>query len=112
MWLVVGAAGGLRIPSASAMPGLLPALAYITVLAAFLAVLCWNNGIRGIGAQNGMLFINVVPLTALVVGLLRGQPFGAWELVGAALVLVSLVLNQVKLPQRRTAIVATRVARV
>ncbi|HSD37285.1 MAG TPA: DMT family transporter [Rhodocyclaceae bacterium] len=112
LWLIVGAAGGLRIPSASAMPGLLPALAYITVLAAFLAVLCWNNGIRGIGAQNGMLFINVVPLTALVVGLLRGHPFGAWELVGAALVLLSLVLNQVSLPQRRAAVAGTRVARV
>jgi drug/metabolite transporter (DMT)-like permease len=94
------------------MPALLPALAYITVFAAFLAVLCWNTGIRGIGAQNGMLFINVVPLTALVVGLLRGQPFGTWELVGAALVLVSLILNQVKLPRRDAVVVGARVARV
>jgi drug/metabolite transporter (DMT)-like permease len=101
LWLIVGSASGLRIPSAEQMPALLPGLAYITLFAAFLAVLCWNKGIRGIGAQNGMLFINVVPLTALFVGLVRGQDFGVWELVGAVLVLASLVLNQVKLPERR-----------
>lgn len=112
LWLIVGAAGGLRVPSADVLPTLLPALAYITVFAAFLAVLCWNKGIRAVGAQNGMLFINVVPLTALVVGLVRGQPFGAWELVGAALVLASLVLNQVKLPARRGVAGQARVVRV
>jgi drug/metabolite transporter (DMT)-like permease len=63
--------------------------------------LCWNQGIRQLGAQRGMLFINVVPLTALLVGVLRGHTLGHWELVGAALVLLSLVLNQ--LGGRKTA---------
>ncbi|HEX5126799.1 MAG TPA: DMT family transporter [Rhodocyclaceae bacterium] len=103
LWLAVGAAGALRIPTLQVLPSMLPALAYLVVLAAFVAVLCWNSGIRVVGAQNGMLFINVVPLTALFVGLMRGQRFGLWELVGVLLVLASLVLNQVKLPQRRVA---------
>lgn len=96
LWLLVGAAGGLRVPSAQAVIDLAPSLSYITLLAAFLAVLCWNQGIRVIGAQNAMLFINVVPLTALLVGVLRGHLFGHWELVGAGLVLMSLVLNQLQ----------------
>lgn len=110
LWLIVGASGKLRIPEAAALVTLLPSLAYITVLAAFFAVLCWNQGIRAVGAQNGMLFINVVPLTALVVGLLRGQEFGMWELVGAVLVLASLVLNQLKLAKRTPAMPSGRAA--
>ncbi|MEC5384975.1 DMT family transporter [Uliginosibacterium sp. H3] len=112
LWLIVGAAGGLRIPSAEVMSSMLPALSYITLLAAFLAVLCWNKGIRGIGAQKGMLFINVVPLTALFVGLLRGQAFGMWELVGAVLVLASLVLNQIAPRAQASAAAGLRTAAV
>lgn len=104
LWLVVGLAGGLRLPAMTALPALLPALGYITVFAAIIAVLCWNSGIRGIGAQRGMLFINVVPVTALFVGLLRGHEFGNWELLGAVLVLASLVLNQLDMPRRRAAL--------
>jgi len=94
LWPVFGAFGALRLPELSALPALLPALAFVILFAAVIAVLSWNMGIRRLGAQNGMLFINVVPLTALVVGVLRGQHFGHWELTGAALVLASLLINQ------------------
>ncbi|MFT3735258.1 MAG: DMT family transporter [Rhodocyclaceae bacterium] len=94
MWLLLGAAGGLRLPAFNALPSLAPALLFLTLLAAVLAVLSWNSGMRKLGAQRGMLFINLVPLTALVIGVLRGHPLGYAELIGAALVLGSLVLNQ------------------
>lgn len=94
-WLLLGLTGGVRLPTAEALPALLPALLFLTLLAAVLAVLCWNQGIRRLGAQRGMLFINLVPLTALLIGVLRGHALGQWELVGAGLVLLSLVLNQV-----------------
>ncbi|PLK50657.1 DMT family transporter [Uliginosibacterium sp. TH139] len=93
-WLLAGAFGALRLPSAAALPALAPALLFLVLLAAVLAVLCWNQGMRQIGAQRGLLFINVVPLTALLIGVLRGHALGNGELIGAALVLVSLVLNQ------------------
>ncbi|GAA5166542.1 DMT family transporter [Viridibacterium curvum] len=94
MWLVLGAAGGLRLPALSALPALTPALLFLTLLAAVLAVLSWNAGMRKLGAQRGMLFINLVPLTALAIGVLRGHPLGYGELTGAVLVLASLALNQ------------------
>jgi len=93
-WLLAAAVGGLRVPDAATLDSLAPALLFLILLAAVLAVLCWNQGMRQFGAQRGMLFINVVPLTALLVGVLRGHTLGHWELVGAALVLLSLVLNQ------------------
>lgn len=96
LWVIAAFAGGVQVPqAASRWLELGPALTYMTLLAALLAVLNWNRGIRAIGAQNGMLFINLVPLTALLVGVARGHAFGRYELVGALLVLGSLVLNQV-----------------
>lgn len=104
LWLIVGAAGGLRLPSVAVLPELLPSMIYVTALAAFLAVLCWNAGVRGLGVQNGVLFVNMVPLTALLVGVLQGKHFGAWELVGAAMVLGSLFITQYRgRTQRATA---------
>lgn len=94
IWLLVNAAGGLRIPDASQLLALAPALLFLILPAAVLAVLCWNQGIRQFGAQRGMLFINLIPLTALVVGVVRGHVLDTGELVGAVLVLASLLVNQ------------------
>jgi len=94
IWLLVGAAGGLRMAPTSQLPELAPALLFLILPAAVIAVLCWNQGIRQFGAQRGMLFINLVPLTALAVGVLRGHGLGSGELAGAVLVLASLLVNQ------------------
>lgn len=96
LWIIAAFAGFVRLPpDAGRWLALAPSLVYLTLLAAVVAVLCWNSGIRALGAQNGMLFINLAPLTALVVGVVSGQAFGRYELVGALLVLASLVINQV-----------------
>lgn len=68
-------------------------LFYITVVSALLGTLCWNSGIRRIGA-DGVLFINFVPVTAFAVGAFQGYRFNWAELLGAAAVLVALVVNQ------------------
>jgi drug/metabolite transporter (DMT)-like permease len=95
LWVPAALMGVVRVPAtAGNWFALLPSLAYLTLLAAVVAVLCWNSGIRALGPQNGMLFINLAPLTALVVGVASGQSFGRFELIGALLVLASLVANQ------------------
>ncbi|MEN3111138.1 DMT family transporter [Uliginosibacterium paludis] len=110
IWLLVGAAGGLRLPTAAALPGLVPALLFLILPAAVIAVLCWNQGIRQIGAQRGMLFINLVPLTALAVGVLSGHPLGGGELAGALLVLGSLFINQAGSRKPATAVLCPAAA--
>jgi drug/metabolite transporter (DMT)-like permease len=103
LWVPAALVGAVRIPSAAgSWLALAPSLAYLTMLAAVVAVLCWNSGIRTLGPQNGMLFINLAPLTALVVGVASGQAFGHFELIGALLVLASLVANQLGGAVRRT----------
>jgi drug/metabolite transporter (DMT)-like permease len=68
-------------------------LAYLVVIAAVLAVFSWNVGIRAVGPVNGVLFINLVPITAFAIGLAQGHVFGPAELTGAALTITALVVN-------------------
>jgi drug/metabolite transporter (DMT)-like permease len=68
-------------------------LAYIVVIASVLGVLAWNIGNQALGAANGMLFINFVPITAFAIEIAQGHRFEPIEIVGAAMVIVALVAN-------------------
>jgi drug/metabolite transporter (DMT)-like permease len=68
-------------------------IAYLSLVSGVLAVLAWNGGVAVLGPANGVLFINLVPITALAVGIAQGHRFGRTELVGAALVIGALVVN-------------------
>ncbi len=68
-------------------------LAYMIALASVFAVLAWNLGMRTLGAANGVLFINFVPVTAFAIRAVQGQPIGAAELFGAALVIGALLVS-------------------
>lgn len=68
-------------------------MAYIIVIATLLAMFAWNAGIRQLGPLNGVLFINLVPISAFTIGVLRGQHFSLVEWLGAMLVCLSLVAS-------------------
>lgn len=70
-----------------------PQLLYLVLLASIVAVLAWNAGIRSLDPLSGMLFINVVPITAFLIGVYQGQHFVAAELIGATLVVLALLTN-------------------
>lgn len=66
---------------------------YIIGPATIVAVLFWNQGIRVVGVLNGMLFINLVPITAFAIGLIGGNELHSTELIGAVITLVALISN-------------------
>ena len=70
-------------------------LSYLIVLAAVIAVLSWNKGLKMLGPINGILFINLVPITAFIISALQGAQFNDYEIFGATLTLLSLVANNV-----------------
>lgn len=78
-------------PAAADLVAVAPQLAYAVVVAAVLAVLAWNTGVRRLGAADAALFMNLVPVTTFAVQTLRGYRPGAVELVGAALTIAALV---------------------
>ncbi len=100
-------AGIAHVPEAGALTNTLPHFFYIVVFASVIAVLGWNEGVRRIGPVNGVLFINFVPITAFLIQAGQGQPVSHWELAGATLVIVALLLNN-RMQQKPVAVPTLR----
>jgi drug/metabolite transporter (DMT)-like permease len=104
--LVATAAGFAHPPAWRVLGSVGGEIAYLSIIAGVLAALSWNAGIALLGPANGVLFINLVPITAFAIGVAQGHRFGAGEIIGAALVIGALVVNSVAgrgTPPRRLA---------
>ncbi|CAO3360625.1 AMP-binding protein [Azospirillum melinis] len=87
------ASGFITVPTPETVWSVRGEIAYLVLIAAVLAVFSWNIGIRLLGPINGVLFINLVPITAFAIGLAQGREFGQAELAGAGLTIGALVVN-------------------
>lgn len=104
--MVAGAAVLLAAALAGAEPATLPgpraglALAVMTVAGTVLAYLFWGQGIQRLGAGRTSLFLNLVPVFAMLIGGALGEVPSAAQLVGGALVLggVSLAMMPARRP--------------
>ena len=99
-WLTIAAATAVALaaglvptPSASTLAATTPQIAYLALPGAFLAVLTWNAAIGMIGAQNAVLFGNLIPVTTFAIEIVRGYRPNAVELGGAALTITALVAS-------------------
>ena len=89
--LLATLAGIAHLPSADTLQHAALPLAYLVLVPTVAAALAFNRGIREMGAANGIVFINVVPVSAMLIGLARGMHPGVTELAGAALVMAALL---------------------
>lgn len=90
-------AGVAEVPTASDVRAVAAHLAFLSVIGVAASFICWNAGIRRIGALNGMLLLNLVPVVTFTIGFLQGQRFVASELAGAAIVIGALAANNLYL---------------
>lgn len=98
---VATALGSVAAPSVEQTAGVAWQIAYMVVPGTVVAVLTWNAGIKRLGPQNTVLFINLVPVITLGIEIARGY-HAAWiEVVGVMVTITALVGND--LWQRRTA---------
>ncbi|EKT66162.1 MULTISPECIES: AMP-binding protein [Providencia] len=68
-------------------------LIYLIVIAGVFAVFAWNKGIEILGPVNGVLFINLVPVTAFIIGLTNGVIFTNIETFGMLLTIFAIIIN-------------------
>lgn len=68
-------------------------MSFMILLPGLAALLSWNAGIRKLSPLNGILFINFVPITTLVLMFFQGYTISPFELYGTLLVIFALVLN-------------------
>ncbi|EED5709676.1 DMT family transporter, partial [Salmonella enterica subsp. enterica serovar Derby] len=93
--------GAISVPSAASIITIVPHLLYMALVAGLVAVLCWNVGNRIITPTNGVLFMDVVPITAFIVSALNGVVPTNMQITGAVITAMALVLNN--LNQRKLA---------
>lgn len=92
--MMTAGAGILLLAAASsgthlAVPGMraMTALAAMTVAGTVLAYLFWGLGIQRLGASRTALFLNLVPVFAMLIGGILGTPPTAVQVAGGLLVL-------------------------
>jgi drug/metabolite transporter (DMT)-like permease len=98
---LLSAFGIAHPPTLEGIAHALPALVYVVAVGTVLAALAYNFGVRTLGATHGILFINLVPVSALIIGAFRGAMPHAAELAGVALVCTALVLVARRMAAKR-----------
>lgn len=92
--------GLVAVPSAADLAFVIPHVLYMAFVGGFIGVLCWNLGNNILTSLNGVLFMDIVPLTAFAISAAEGiTPTGA-QLAGAALTAAALVLNNLAMRRR------------
>lgn len=98
--------GVVPVPSAADFRFIAPHVAYMSMIAGFVGVLCWNLGNRILTPLNGTLFMDVVPITAFLLSTTQGVvPVGA-QITGACITGTALIFNNIFMRQRLLASVA------
>jgi drug/metabolite transporter (DMT)-like permease len=97
-------------PTLPTLRSIAPHLLYMGPVAGFGAILFWVSGNRILGPMNGVLFMDVVPITAFVVSALTGVVPMSAQIAGATLTAAALVMNNVYLRRRSLRITASAAA--
>ena len=91
--LLASATGFAHVPAWHTVTPVAGEIAYLSLFGGVLGVLAWNRGVALLGPLNGVLFINLVPITAFVIGIAQGHRFGVVEISGATLTIAALLGN-------------------
>jgi drug/metabolite transporter (DMT)-like permease len=102
-------AGYLKVPDVETVATIRWEMGYMIVISGVLAIFSWNAGNRAFTPTNGILFINLVPVTTFVISILSGYNMSKPEVTGAIITIAALVSNnlyQRKLIRAKSAIPA------
>lgn len=80
-----------NLPAISSVFTVTPAMLYVAIVATLLPTLAYNSGIKSLGAIYGILFINLVPISALVISSFKGDSIESHEIFGTFIVISSLL---------------------
>ncbi|CAD6553871.1 DMT family transporter [Paraburkholderia metrosideri] len=96
------------VPTAAQLWAIAPHLSYMGPIAGFVAILFWNLGNRILTPLNGVLFMDVLPVTTFAVSSFTGVVPGRAQIVGACMTGMALVFNNLYLRRRARKLPAAR----
>jgi drug/metabolite transporter (DMT)-like permease len=66
-------------------------IAFVTLLSTITAFMCWTRGVELIGPNRAGVFLHLIPIfSALLTGVLLGEPLMGYHVVGFALILAGV----------------------
>ncbi|MCP3717386.1 DMT family transporter [Paraburkholderia sp. CNPSo 3281] len=98
--LVLFATHAIPVPHLSTLSAIGPHLLYMGLVAGFGGILCWNLGNKILTPLNGVLFMDVVPITTFIVSSLEGVIPTNVQIAGACMSGAALILNNAYLRVR------------
>jgi drug/metabolite transporter (DMT)-like permease len=67
------------------------AIVFVTLFSTIVAFVCWTRGVELIGPNRAGVFLHLIPIfSALLTGVLLGEPLMSYHVVGFALILVGV----------------------
>ena len=97
-FVLVGTAivlGYARVPP---LPDLLDflILLHLVIPVTILGLLGWNYGVRHLGLSVSSLYLNLVPVTAVLTAVLLGDTPNMWQLVGGLVIIAGIGQAQIR----------------
>jgi drug/metabolite transporter (DMT)-like permease len=68
-------------------------MVFMILLPGLFALLFWNKGVVALKPINAILFINLAPVTTLIIRLLQGHKVSTFEWLGVGIVCMMIILN-------------------
>ncbi|RAS21079.1 DMT family transporter [Paraburkholderia bryophila] len=96
------------VPTGGQLWAIAPHLLYMGPVAGFVAILFWNMGNRILTPLNGVLFMDVLPVTTFVLSSLTGVVPARAQIAGACTTGLALIFNNVYLRHRARKLGAAR----
>lgn len=93
--IIITMLGYVPVPSAEMLSIVKYDLLFMMTLPGIVALLAWNYGVKILSSINGILFINFVPITTLVIMMMQGYKITTFDIVGTMLVITALIRNNV-----------------
>jgi len=91
--VVLVVSGHIAIPGPSQLKIAAPYLLYTAFVPGFLGVLFWNIGIRIVTPVNGVLFMDVIPVTAFAISAFQGVVPVRAQIIGVACTASAIIMN-------------------
>lgn len=91
--IIITMLGYISVPRLEIIYAVKYDLLFMMLLPGIVALLSWNYGVKILSSINGILFINFVPITTLIIMIFQGYKITIFDIVGTLLVIIALIRN-------------------
>ncbi|HLR08622.1 MAG TPA: DMT family transporter [Bacillota bacterium] len=96
--------GYISFPTIDTIITTSPNIAFMIIFPGVIALVGWNYGVSVITPLNGLLFLNLVPVTTLTIQMVQGAKITVSDVIGTIFIVASLISNNMflRMQQRKT----------